>query len=161
MRCTIFSALGLLIFATSIFAQIVPTPVINNEMRDISSVRRRSMELERIKKEADETFPHESNEEAAIRFAKVKNDYEHIQKLQAEIVKAYTTGKEINYSKISNSAAELNKKAIRLETSLFNINEVADKNIDKKKSVSVRDLIIELDKVLGNFVTLHYSCRPR
>ena len=152
MKCTILSVLGLLIVATSIFAQISPTPVINNEIRDGSSIRRRSMELERVKREAAQTFPQESNEEATIRFAKVKDDYEHIQKLQAEIIKTYTTGKEINYSKISSSADEMNRKSIRLEANLFNIKAVTNKNGDKKKSLSVRDLIIELDKVLGNFV---------
>lgn len=152
MKSTILGVLGLFIFTASIFAQISPTPVINNEIRDGSSIRRRSMELERVKREAAQTFPQESNEEATIRFAKVKDDYEHIQKLQAEIIKTYTNGKEINYSKISSSADEMNRKSIRLEANLFNIKAVTNKNGDKKKSLSVRDLIIELDKVLGNFV---------
>ena len=46
----------------------------------------------------------------------------------------------------------MNKKSVRLESNLFNITEIDDKNSNKKKSVSVRDLIIELDKAMGNFV---------
>ena len=105
MRRAFCGLLGILIFVAVIFGQVSPTPVSNNELRDASSIRRRSMDMEKLKRESGKTFPQESTQEATIRFAKVKDDYEHIQKLQAEIVKIYTTGKEINYSKISNSAA--------------------------------------------------------
>lgn len=151
MKQLIFSSLCLLLFATlSNFAQ-VPRPVAEIEMLDSSSLKRRSIELERVKREANKPIPQESSEEATIKFAKIKEDFENIQRLEAEIIKAYTTGKQINYQKISEAAAELNKKAIRLEANLFNIKAVTDKKFDKKKQLDVRDLIIELDKALGNF----------
>jgi hypothetical protein len=151
MKKMIFLLLCLLLFATfSNFAQVLQT-VTEIEMRDSSSLKRRSIELERVKRDADKPFAKESDEEVSIRFAKIKEDFENIQKLQAEIIKAYTTGKQINYQKISESAAELNKKAIRLEANLFNIKAIVNKKIDKKKQPPVRDLIIELDKALGNF----------
>lgn len=140
------------VFTASVFAQISPTPVVNNEVRDNSSIRMRSVELERAKREANKSFSQESDPETVIRFEKIKVDFENIQKLQAEIIKAYTTGKQINYHKISESAAELNKKALRLEANLFNIKKITDKKDEKKKTPSVRDLIIELDKALSNFI---------
>ena len=152
MRQILFPSLCLLLFANlSNFAQVA-NPVADTEMRDSTSLRMRAIQLERVKREANKPFPQESNEEANIRFAKIKEDFESLQKLEAEIIKAYTTGKQINYHKIAESAAELNKKAIRLEVNLFNIKEVADKKDEKKKQLSVRDLIIELDKALSNFV---------
>lgn len=151
MKQLVFSSLCLLIFLTSSNIGQVPRPVAEIEMRDSSSLKRRSIELERVKRDADKPFAKESSDEIFNRFAIIKEDFENIQRLQAEIIKAYTTGKQINYQKISESAAELNKKAVRLEANLFNIKAIAHKKIDKKKQLPIRDLIIELDKALGNF----------
>jgi hypothetical protein len=151
MKIVICGVSGLLIFVTSFFAQVSPTPVINNEIRDPTSIRMRSIEFERVKRNADKPVFDESSEAASIRFAKVKEDFENIQKLEAEIIKAYTTGKQINYRKISESAAEMSKDAIRLETNLFDIQKNKAAKDTKKKKTSVRDLIIELDKNISSF----------
>jgi len=152
MKRTIFGFLGLLISATSIFAQVSPTPVINNEIRDISSGRSRSILLEQIKRKGSSPDFQESSKEQAIRFALIKADFESIQKLQTEIIKVYTTGKEINYQKISESAAEINRKSIRLELNLFGIKPDPEKKDKQQKPLSLKGAIIELDKAIGNFV---------
>jgi cell fate (sporulation/competence/biofilm development) regulator YlbF (YheA/YmcA/DUF963 family) len=145
-----------LFFLSSIAFAQVPNPVADNEMRDVSSIRRRAIELERVKRESNKLKPRESTEEQEIKFAEIKEDFENIQKLQDEIVKAYTTGKKINYEKISQSAAEMTKKTVRLDANLFDskIEEtVKNKDSEKAKPKIVRDLIIELDKVIGTFVS--------
>ncbi len=140
------------VFTSSVFAQISPTPVANNEVRDNNSIRMRSVELERAKREANKSFSNESNEETAIRFANIKVDFENIQKLQAEIIKAYTAEKEINYQKISESATEIHKKSKRLEANLFNTTPKVEKKDKEKKQLGIKDLIIELDTAIGSFV---------
>jgi hypothetical protein len=157
MKKILFVGMTNLVFLSSIAAaQVVPTPVINNEIRDNSSIRSREIELERVKRESNKLKPRESTEEQEIKFAEIKEDFENIQKLQGEIIKAYTTGRKINYEKISQSAAEMTKKTVRLDANLFDskIEEtVKNKDSEKTKPKIVRDLIIELDKVIGTFVS--------
>jgi cell fate (sporulation/competence/biofilm development) regulator YlbF (YheA/YmcA/DUF963 family) len=156
MKKIVFFGMTNLFFLSSIAFAQVPNPVADNEMRDGSSIRRRAIELERVKRESNKLKPRESTEEQEIKFAEIKEDFENIQKLQGEIIKAYTTGRKINYEKISQSAAEMTKKTVRLDANLFDskIEEtVKNKDSEKTKPKIVRDLIIELDKVIGTFVS--------
>ena len=75
--------------------------------------------------------------------------------MQDSIIKAYTTGKTINYSKISSSATNITKNALRLDENLFGAKpekKIENKKPESIKRKSVRDLIIELDNAIGNFV---------
>ncbi len=154
MKLIIFGAFNFLLFALpSVFAQI-PNPVADIEIRDGSSIRRRSLELERVKRESNTTYPTESAEEQRIKFAQVKEDFESIQKLQTEIIKAYTTGKSINYEKIHDSAAEITTKARRLDENLFDSRQNQKvKDVKNIRPKSIRDLIIELDNSIGKFIS--------
>lgn len=131
-----------------------PVPVVETEMRD-GSIRMRSNELERIKRDSYKSPPKENGQEQAMRFSMIKEDFENIQKSQNSIIKAYTTGKKINFDKISDGAHDIKKNAHRLAVNLFNDDfEIAtsERKNDSKKSKSVKDLIVELDNVLGIFV---------
>ena len=155
MKSTILGVFGVLVFTSSILAQISPTPVINNEIRDPTSMRMRSIELERVKKDANKVRLDEPSKEQAIKFAEIKEDFENIQKLESEIVKIYESGTLINFNKISDLATELSKKAVKLDGNLFiPKSDKQDKSNDKDtiKTKSVRNLIIELDNEIGNFV---------
>src|SRR6478672_5859168 len=103
MKCTIWCVVGLLFFTSAIFAQISPHPVLEAEIRDNTSIRMRSMQLERVKRESTEVVSEEPSKERLVKLAEIKEDFENIQKLQNEIVKAYTTGKKINFEKIDDS----------------------------------------------------------
>lgn len=139
------------------FGQIyVPTPVSDAEIRDGSSLKMRSIELERVKRDADKVVFDKPDKEREIKFALIKEDFENIQKLQSLIVKSYTTGKNINYEKIGSAATEMRMRSVRLDENLFNANSVADEKENKRKNsvqLSLRDLIIELDKYIGRFVS--------
>ncbi len=155
MKGTIWGVFGFVVFAYPIFAQISPNPVIETEVRDNNSIRMRSLTIEQAKRESNKKPAPAPTKEEIIKFAEIKADFESIQKLQSQIVKSYTTGRKINYGKISDSAAELSKKARRLDTNLFgaesaNPNKTESKNEVREKSV--RDLIIVLDEAIGNFV---------
>ena len=155
MKSTIWCVFGLLVFTSSIFAQISPHPVIEAEIRDNTSIRMRSLQLERVNRDANKTVRPEPTKEQLVKLAEIKEDFENIQKLQSEIVKAYTTGKKINYGKIDNSAVRISKRALRLDANLFGSESDKSsktKSRDEAGTKSVRDLIIELDEAIGNFV---------
>lgn len=150
-------ALETIVFSFGVFAQQVPIPepTLEVEVRE-NSIRMRSLELERIKRESAKPKPRESSKEQEIKFAEIKEDFENIQKLQDGIIKSYTAGKEINYSKISRLAADMRNKALRLSANLFgtksdeaNVSEDSD-NAEKD---TVRNLIIGLDDAIGFFIS--------
>lgn len=156
MKRSILLAVSLLVFLPLIcFGQVpVPAPVADREMRDSSSIRRRSLELERVKREAD--APVLTEDGRKINFAEVKKDFEKIQKLQSSIVRAYTTGKTIGYREISKYAAELNKCSLRLKVNLFPASvkrsEIQKETQEETKIPnSVKQLIVDLDDQIGSF----------
>ena len=155
MKSTILGVLALLILASSIFAQISPNPVINNEVRDPTSPRMRAVELERVKKDANKVTFDKQTKEQTIKFAQIKEDFENIQKLEDEVVMSYTTGQQINFKKISHLAFEISRKATRLDLNLFiPKSDKTNKNKEKDEVTpkSIRDLIIELDNEIAAFV---------
>jgi cell fate (sporulation/competence/biofilm development) regulator YlbF (YheA/YmcA/DUF963 family) len=140
-----------LVFAIDIIAQLPrPAPVIEMDIRSGSSIKMRSVELERVKRESNKLSVSDSKE-YLLKFEEIKEDFENIQKLQSKVVRVYTTGKTVDYKQIGELSAEISKKALRLERNLFE--ERADKTENSKdvERKQVRDLIIELDGAIGNF----------
>ena len=108
----------------------------------------------------------------AAKYNEIKTDYEQIQLLQDSIIKAYQSSDKIDYAQIGESSSIINKSAVRLNANLFpssgeNAEEKqAEKQTEKqpekraektdketKMTKSVRDLIVELDKIIGSFAT--------
>ncbi len=124
-----------------------------------NDVKFRSVELERIKRQSQDAEAASYapiNPKITAQFNQVKDDYEAIQLLQAAIIKAYTKGKTIDYSMIETSATAMNKRGLRLDENLFaptkkdrTSNESGEK---AEKRLLVRDLIVELDNAVGDFV---------
>lgn len=156
MKPISFWTLGLVFVAcSSAFGQIPrPVPIVEIESKS-DSMKLRSAELERIKREADKPVFTESAKDKEQRFAEIKLDFESIQKNQDSVIKVYKTGKKINYAKISELASNIRKNALRLSTNLFvvTVNE-ADNDKEKKetKPMDVKSLIIDLDNAIGKFV---------
>jgi hypothetical protein len=158
MKETILFTIGLILISSGwINAQSVPPPpkpIVETDLRD-NSIRMRSIELERIKREAAKPGQEAFANEQGFRFAATKEKFERIQKLQDSIIKAYTTGKRINYGKISRLASDIKKKSLWLDKNLFGAKQDKtnrDKQPEAVQRKSVRDLIIELDKSIGDFV---------
>ncbi len=155
-RIKLFSFLIVAVSAVCIRAQLPPPPIpkAEAEIRD-NSIKMRSYELERIKRDAAKPYSATTGKEREIKFAEIKKDFEEIQRLQDSIIKAYTHGRKINYERIGESAAKLRKDALRLDVNLFGTKpeEAGDqKGKDAGKSGSVKDLIIELDRTLSEFI---------
>ncbi len=159
-----FILLTIVIFAAAtgsrIFAQVTPAGAGDSSLRD-DNIRLRSVELDRIKREAvkiDSANYGALNPKLDAKFPQIKEDYESIQISEAAIIKAYKMSKEIDYKLIASSANDINKKSKRLDTNLFAYKtetDEADKTAkkDNKKPTDIKDLIVSLDKALGAFVT--------
>ena len=162
MKNTAFPALFLLFLVSSVSAQFIsPVPVIEREIRDNSSTKMRSIDLDRVKRDSRKKSPEKLGPASVNNFLEIKEDFEKIQKLEGAIVTTYTTGKQIQYAKIASFSAELKTSAARLETNLFkpakqDKTELPDKadaaEGDENLPDKVKNLIVELDNSVGAFV---------
>lgn len=156
---------GFLAFlVSSISAQFVsPLPVAETEVRDNSSVKMRSLELDRIKRDAKKKNVENLGPASVNNFLEIKADFEQIQVLESNIVTVYTTGKQIEYKKIAVFSAEINQSASRLKKNLFSLQNNDPKNDQIKSSDDpkiqektllddVKNLIVELDNTISRFV---------
>lgn len=160
---------------SNIYAQITPPPGAGDkDLRD-TDVKRRSIEMERVERDAKKPKSAGKNQatnsagkpedKLAAKYEEIKADYEQIQISQDAVVRAYKSSEKIDYAQIAKSALEINKSAIRLNSNLFP--PPADENVDAKNkekkenetkdetktSKSVRDLIVDLDNAIGSFAT--------
>jgi hypothetical protein len=152
-------------------AQFVsPVPVTETEMRDKSSVKIRSIELERVKRDAGKKGIEKIGRASVNNFLEIKADFEKIQKLESEIITVYRTGREINFARIAALSAEINQSAARLRENLF-----APQNKDsrtpsegagkpEKEALTAQpivNLIVELDDAIGAFVVNPIFLTPK
>ena len=158
------------VFYVEIDAQ-TPPPGAGDKSVENRDIKDRSNELERIKRDADK--PDRKNETSPeVNFQQVKEDFETIQKLQDDIISAYSKSKEINYTRISGDAARMNQSATRLESNLFPPS--AEKKKDKKAAQEsnaqptepalpqdVKRLIVEQDNTLTAFVSNPMFTNPQ
>lgn len=154
----------LLMFVVAIFSsisaqQVAPPGAGDTNLQD-NNIKMRSVELERVKREAgtiDAATFAPINRKFESKFPQIKEDFESIQNLQGQIIKAYTMGEKINYSAIETAAFGINENAKRLDSNLFATKfETIEGQIGEekvKKTTSIRDLIVELDNAVGSFVS--------
>ncbi|NOT47276.1 MAG: hypothetical protein HOP17_05945 [Acidobacteria bacterium] len=161
-----FINLIFLLLASAAFSTIIAQPPgsgapaggSDSNLRD-DNIRLRSVELERIKREAAKQDPGKVfgiNSKIETKFPEIKEDYEGIQVSQEAIVKAYTMAKTIDYKLIASAAREINKDGKRLDSNLFSTRfEVEEDKASEKegrKKPDLKQLIVELDNAIGNFV---------
>jgi hypothetical protein len=126
----------------------------------------RSIELERIKREAekpDVKGQQSTSPETAAKFEEIKEDFEGLQRKQDEILKAYTAGKQADLEKIASNSEQMNRHAVRLEANLFpplDAKKGKKKTKDEKSADTpvaappsdLKSLIVEQDNTLASFV---------
>lgn len=156
---------GLLIIAlsvsSSVFGQTNVPAVADNASPQDNSLKMRSVEMERVKRETAQAEAAKFapiNTKMETKFPEIKEDFEGIQVSQSAIISAYTTSKTIDYALIESTADAINKKAKRLDANLFpgaTSQETKEQSKEKKeaKPKSMRDLIVELDNAIGSFVS--------
>jgi|SRR6185503_2698639 len=123
----------------------------------VSDVKNRSIEMDRIERDAKkaESRVREDKREspAAPNFEQVKEDFERIQIINGDVLQAPATIAKPDYERISESAAEIQKRATRLKSNLF-----PPKSKKQKKEIEpgpedqeLKSLLTLLDKSLSSF----------
>lgn len=160
---------------SGVYAQTeTPAGAGDKDLRD-TNIKKRSIEMERIERDAKKTgktakgsaAAKREEDKLAARYDEIKTDFEQIQMSQDAIIKAYQGAGKINHAQIGKSALEINESAVRLDVNLFSLiaeegKGKKEKNEEKKREKTeketkpektLRDLIIELDVAVGRFVT--------
>ncbi|MBS1794843.1 MAG: hypothetical protein JSS81_13365 [Acidobacteria bacterium] len=162
MKKVLFSIILLLMTSafSNVYAQRETPPGAGDKNLNDNDIKMRSVELDRIKQEAAKNEAASFapiNTKLSAKFPQIKEDFEGIQLLQDAIIKAYTTGKTIDYRVIATSADQISVKAKRLDANIF-----ADTKKDKEEKTETKqpeklkpiaDLIVELDNTIGSFVS--------
>jgi hypothetical protein len=153
-------AAGSLSAVTAQDAPTVSTPSIADNASPLdNSIKMRSVELERVKREAEKTATIRRDNGKELNFSLIKDDFEGIQMAQMEIVKIYSTSEVIDYKAIASHADKITEMATRLRGNVF---ESAEKPSDASAArdeknpyagKSIRDLIVALDNAIGDVVT--------
>ncbi len=150
----------LVMLATSVFLnvypQVTPPGAGDKDLRD-NNIRMRSVEIERVKREAakgNSPLFLLINSDIESKYPQIKEDFESIQISQTAIIKAYTTGEKIDYTIIESSAEVINRNAKRLDSNLFASKMEKKENKSKQKeAINIKNLIVELDNAIGSFVS--------
>ncbi|CAA9384427.1 MAG: hypothetical protein AVDCRST_MAG74-734 [uncultured Pyrinomonadaceae bacterium] len=165
-----------LVFSTAIcsniYAQVTPPPGAGDkDLRD-TDVKKRSVEMDRIERDAKKNGKSAVNpataqaeDRLAAKYDEIKTDYERIQLSQDAVIKTYQSSGKIDYAQIGKSALEINRSATRLHSNLFPAPPIENADVKKeekkddeikketKPAKSVRDLIVDLDNAIGSFAT--------
>jgi hypothetical protein len=134
-------------------------PGAGDKMLEDRNIKGRSVELERIKKDAAKPDAKNQPQLPAVKFQEIKEDFERIQLAQDNVVTLYTRAKVIDFAKISENAGQINKRGLRLKENLF---PPAAKKDGKKSKVAkeaeeiapprdMKMLIVDLDNALAAF----------
>lgn len=133
-----------------------PPPPSTPVLRD-DDIRLRSVELEKVKREAQKSNVKDKSTDAnngiESKYDEIKEDFEGMQLSQQQIIKAYSTGEKIDLETIKSAADKITGHAIRLNLNLFAIKLKDDDRSGEDSTKTLRNLIVDLDNAIGDVVT--------
>jgi hypothetical protein len=148
---------GLFVVSTVSVLGQVPPPVADNASPQDRSLKDRSVEMERIKRQQDKPAvatgkPGEVIE--ANKFNEIKEDFEQIQVSQSAIVSAYQKAGKIDYQLISTAAEQIGKRGTRLRDNLFPAPKPDEKKKKKDRDKQANEAVAETRQIPGDVKTL-------
>lgn len=155
MKKQLLLAISLLIFcAAATAAQVNTEQAVINARAQLNDIKNRSIELERVKREANK---RPADENYTPKFPEIKIDFEQIQNLNSDIFKLNTIKTPTNYSAVLRFVSEINHRAVRLKSNLFSADlkekkELKDKQQPIAESPDMKILLANLDKSINSFV---------
>lgn len=148
-----FSFLLLNVFVVALSAQINPEQAILSAKDQFFDIKNRSIEMERLKREAAKPS---AKEDLSSNFPQIKKDFEEIQKVNDNLFQATSEKAPINYSAVLKYVSEINQRASRLKSILFTTEPDEKKELKQKpetdESRDLKTLLQTLDKSLNSFV---------
>lgn len=144
----------LIISVAATLAQINPEQALLNARKESSDIKNRSIELERMKRDANEINASKNNEP---KFPQIKQDFEQIQKLSSNIFKLTAVKTKVNYKSVFKFVSELHRRAARLKSNLFTAKIKENKDLENKKQIvgesqNIKILLDVLDNSINSFV---------
>jgi hypothetical protein len=131
-------------------AQANPEQSILSARDQFSDIKNRSIELERMKREADK---RPVGKDLMPKFPEIKEDFEQLQKINSEVFKLTSVETPINYVTVFKFVSEINRRAIRLKLNLFSAEPKAkNKQQIVDESQDIKILLINLNKFIKSFV---------
>jgi hypothetical protein len=126
----------------------------DKNLRDSSSdLKGRSNEIERVTRDAKKPESRRSETPPAPNFEQIKEDFERIQIINGDVLQAPVSSGGHNYERISESASELNTRAIRLRSNLFPprpSKETKEKQPQTEEQ-DLKSLLTSLDESINSF----------
>ena len=128
----------------------------DKNLRDSSSdVKGRSNEIERVTRDAKkpDSRRSESQPAPAPNFEQIKEDFERIQIINGDVLQAPVPSGGHNYERISESASELNNRAIRLRSNLFppKPSKESKEKQPQAEEQDLKSLLSSLDDSINSF----------
>ena len=149
----------LMIFLLGAFTAATPAQskadqTIANARDEFFDIKNRSIELERMKREASKL---RFSENFTLKFPEIKEDFERIQKINYELLKLTAAKAPLSDSDISKFVSEINRRAARLHKNLFPVEYEQKKESKNKKPNSIesqylKTLLAVLDESIDSFV---------
>lgn len=135
-------------------AQATPEQAISNARDQFFDKKNRSNELERMKRE---TYKRPVNNDFTPKFPEIKEDFEQIQKINADLFKLISVKTPLNYAVVLKFVSEINRRAIRLKSNLFSAEPKPKKEAKNKPQTvaepqDIKTLVVDLDKSINSFV---------
>lgn len=141
------------VFTITTPSQSTPEQAVLNARDQFFDIKKRSIELERMKREADK---RPISENFKLKFPEIKEDFEQIQKLNNEILQLTAVKTPINYSSVFKFVSEIKRRAMRLKSNLFSVEPTDDKEAKNKRQIietqDIKALLDILDKSINSFV---------
>ncbi len=147
-----FLLLGVSVAAT--LAQSTAEQAVKNARDRFSDIKNRSIEMERIKREANKRTVGEN---FTLKFSEIKEDFERIQKINDDLLRLTAAETPPNYPTVLKFVSEVNRRAARLQSNLFPAEPELKKEAKNKQPISdespkVKTLLAALDKSINSFV---------
>jgi hypothetical protein len=153
LLAAVVSFASALLFPAAARAQVGPPPgaIGDKNLRDEADpTRARSVEMERVKRDADKP-----EDKAAPSFPQIMEDFERIQIINSDVLQAGAPGSAPDYRRISEAASEIKKRAARLSSNLFppeTEKQSKGKNEEAEEPQDLKSLLSAVDGAIISFV---------
>ena len=157
MNCLMTALVLLILFAAPAFSQSVPPggPPPVDRSANTDRIRQQDMSRREWQLRNFGTEPAAAKDERQVKalMAQTEEDFTRILTLHNEIARALTAKQDLNYQFVSEAAAEIKKRASRLQATLALHLAADDTPVKEKADPEMKDSLIKLCKEIRSFVT--------
>jgi hypothetical protein len=147
----------LILFAAPVFSQSSPPGAPPPMEQRVNADRIRQQDISRrewqLRNFGNEPITPKDERQVKALMAQTEEDFTRILTLHNEIARALTAKKDLNYQFVSEAAAEIKKRATRLQSTLVLHLAADDAPVKEKSDLEMTDSLVKLCKEIRSFVT--------